>query len=88
MVIEIAGYQLSPLEEELYILLKNEKRLTFTRLNAVNPKFMGAMGKLTQRKVARIEKDKLPNPGRLAPHKSGPKVKREKFLIFIGEGSE
>lgn len=85
-MIEINGYQLSPLEEELYNLLKEEKRITFTKLQAANPRFMGAMGKLTQRKVARIERDKLPNPGKLAPHRSGPKPKREKWLVFIGEG--
>jgi len=44
------------------------------------------MGKLIQHKVARTEREKLPNVG--IQGKGTPKKKREKYLIFVKEGSE
>lgn len=83
-MVEINGYLLSPLEEQLYNLLQTKKRITFTELQTIEPRFLGSMGKLIQHKVARTEREKLPNPGIQA--KSAPKRKREKYLVFIGEG--
>lgn len=51
--------QLSPIEKELLELVEKSenKYMTFSEISAINPRFMGALGKLISRRFAKVVKD-------------------------------